>query len=219
MLREGIKKISGRLLPTDFYERFVAAAALRHQFARVLTTPKLPSREALWDSCIQRLAPETPIHYLEFGVWEGYSIKYFADRFTSPDSRFVGFDSFEGLPTRWGTRQKGTFSTDGAVPATDDQRIAFVAGWFQQTVEPWLADPQNWATPASHVLVHFDADLYSSTLYALAQLNRYYKQYHFLFDEFEGHECRALLNYQQAFGGRVEFIAHTAVQVFGAIGE
>ena len=36
------------------------------------------------------------IIYLEFGVWKGHSIKYFAAKYKSKDSEFYGFD----LPKR-----------------------------------------------------------------------------------------------------------------------
>jgi len=41
---------------------------------------------------------------LEFGVWKGDSIRYFAKRI--PSFKFFGFDSFEGLEEDWiGSRQ------------------------------------------------------------------------------------------------------------------
>lgn len=36
--------------------------------------------------------------YLEFGVYKGESLRYWARELKHPDSKLHGFDSFEGLP-------------------------------------------------------------------------------------------------------------------------
>ena len=59
------------------------------------------------------------------------------------------------------------------------------------------------------VIVHLDADLYSSTLYVLATLHPVFERYWFCFDEFTGHESRALYDYQQAFGASCSFLSFT----------
>jgi hypothetical protein len=40
------------------------------------------------------------IDYLEFGVSGAYSFKWWIGNCINPDSRFYGFDTFEGLPER-----------------------------------------------------------------------------------------------------------------------
>lgn len=78
--------------------------------------------------------------YVEFGVYEGSSMIEWARRVQNPQARFVGFDSFEGLPERWSdSAPPGYFSTDGKVPQTDDLRVSFVKGWFDQTVPGFVA--------------------------------------------------------------------------------
>jgi hypothetical protein len=103
--------------------------------------------------------------FLEFGVYTGNS----ATGRRHSRSRFFGFDSFEGLPENW-TRNwpKGNFSTDGTIPQIDDERIGFVKGWFQNTLPIFLKG----FVPRSRLVVHSDNDLYSSTLFTLATLNR-----------------------------------------------
>lgn len=208
-LRSWVMKRIGSATTTGLWDRFVAHAALQHEFASALARAHpVATREQLWDEVVASAGPDRPHVFLEFGVWQGYSMRHFARALAHPDSRFYGFDSFEGLPTDWGTMPKGTFTTGGAVPAIDDARVEFVAGWFQNTVDAALDRALAPAAPRS-VIVHFDADLYSSTLFLLAKLHERLDCYRMVFDEFPGHECRALLNFQQAFGCKVEFDCYT----------
>ncbi len=108
---------------------------------------------------------DEPIDYLEFGVYEGGSLRWWVKHNTNADSKFTGFDTFEGLPEDWtaGSRAVGDFSTAGQVPEIDDSRCTFEVGLFQDTLGPFL-ERSTWNR--RHVLM-LDADLYSSTLYVL----------------------------------------------------
>ena len=63
-----------------------------------------------------------------------------------------------------GSRGRGQYSNEGNIPELNDERIRFVKGWFQNTVEPFISEKQ-FREPC--LVVHYDADLYSSTLYTL----------------------------------------------------
>jgi O-methyltransferase len=142
---------------------------------------------------------DSVLDYLEFGVFQGESIKSWLKRNTNPDSRFVGFDSFEGLPENWrGDSPQGTFATGGTPPQVDDPRCSFEVGWFQRTLPSFLQK----FTRRGRMLVHLDADLYSSTLYVLTSLAPLLKKDDILiFDEFRDveHEFRAWMDFLSAY--------------------
>jgi len=190
-------------LPPEFVESILYRSVLRHNFSNVYSSRLVRNREAVWDFSIETLGGASKVLLLEFGVHEGYSMRYFLRAFRNAESRFYGFDSFEGLPEVWGHKAIGTFSTDGRVPEIDDRRVTWVKGWFQDTL-PRFEIPGGFAA----VLVHLDADLYSSTLFTLAQLWGRVPSFYAIFDEFFGHETRALYNFAQAFPSSIEFLAH-----------
>lgn len=181
------------------------------------TFPRGAKRE-LYDVAA-RVIGDCPLTYLEFGVARGWSIAQIASRFPHPGARFVGFDSFEGLPERWSTFEPGKFSTGGATPETNDWRIGFVKGWFQNSVPGFLSQRRI----SGPVLIHFDADLYSSTLFLLTTLWHHIPEYFFLFDEFGGDEIIAMHDFKIAYPFAFEFVACTLAgperpeQIFGRL--
>lgn len=159
-------------------------------------------REALFAA----VAPEGPIAYVEFGVHKGVSLLWWARHNADPASTFDGFDSFEGLPEEWqGARAKGFFDVGGAIPETDDPRVTFHKGWFQETLP-------GFAIPAGRHVFHFDADLYRSTIYPLMICGPHMRSGDILiFDEFMDsvHEYRAFEDWQAIFGYQYRVIAAT----------
>jgi hypothetical protein len=216
-----IKKVAGKLLSTDICERLAGHAGLQHQLKSVLATPNIKGVPEFWDFCIDNIGPGKKVLVLEFGVWEGRSIGHFSTRFAHADSRFIGCDSFEGLPEDWGSCKGRTFSTGGKMPQINDPRVTFVKGWFQNSFDNAIQLSRRLIPNPDEVLVHFDADLYSSTLYLLSRLHLEFDQYFFIFDEFVWGESRALLNFQQAYGVDLEFYGHCngalPEQVFGRL--
>lgn len=152
----------------------------------------------------------TVIDFLEFGVCAGHSIRFWSEMNRDPQSRFIGFDSFEGLPEDW-TRNypKGTLSTGGWVPEIDDERVSVVKGWFQNTLPGFLKG----FTPRSRLVVHNDSDLYSSTLFTLASLNPLLLPGAVvIFDDFSiaTHVFRAFADYRSAFMRSAHPVAMTS---------
>lgn len=157
---------------------------------------------ALYQHLNQEVIQAQAIDFLEFGVYNGYSLKIWLDLHQHPQSRFFGFDSFEGLPEDWQmftrTMPKGTFDLGGHPPDLSDRRVQFVKGIFQQTLPGFLATFQ----PQNRLVIHCDADLYSSTLYVLTSLNALLVPGTIvLFDQFSSvtHEFKAFNDFTQAF--------------------
>ncbi len=161
--------------------------------------PRFPDRIGLYRHLAEHELAGQPIDYLEFGVYRGDSMRAWSGLNAHPESRFVGFDSFEGLPEDWtGDLGAGAFDTGGAIPAIADPRVRFVKGWFQHSLPGFLRDH----VPDRRLVVHNDSDLYSSTLYVLAQMDRLMVPGTILvFDEFASplHEFRAFQDYLGAF--------------------
>lgn len=156
-----------------------------------------------------------PINYLEFGVAAGYSFDWFMTQNTHPDSRFYGFDTFDGLPEDWGPFKKGSFSNDNKMPAIKDARGQYFKGLFQQTVPPFL--PQ--LDPTRRNVLMMDADLWSATLYALTSLAPYLKKGDIIFfDEFvvPTHEFKAFLDFTQSYYIKLQLIATANNYYFAA---
>ena len=154
-------------------------------------------RTNVWDKIADYLKTDRDILYLEFGVWKGDSIKYFANKFSSPNSEFYGFDTFSGMPDEWRHMDKGHYSTSGDTPKTDDKRIKFVSGLFQDTLPDFLNKLSS-ESKKKLILIHFDAVLYSSTLFTLFKLEEYMKNYYFVFDQLGTDECRAFNNFNES---------------------
>lgn len=148
----------------------------------------------------------TSINYMEFGVAQGYSFKWFMQQNNHPESRFYGFDTFTGLPEDFGLFKKGLFNNNNEPPKIDDARGKFYQGLFQQTVPSFLKELNN---GKKNVLM-MDADIYSATLYTLASLAPYLKEGDLIFfDEFSvpTHEFRAFLDFTQSYYINLELLA------------
>ena len=182
--------------------------------------PIFDTRLAMYDYINSEIVCNKPIQYLEFGVYKGESIKYFAGINSLLDSQFVGFDTFTGLPEDWieltRTVKSATFDTDGEPPQTGDSRVSFVKGLFQDTLPGFLEEYNS----TNQLIIHNDSDLYSATLYVLTCANRIIVPGTIIiFDEFYSvmHEFRALEDYCASYMRSYEVIAATRNHVQLAI--
>ncbi len=149
---------------------------------------RVESRPDVYDQLIAAVRDQRVL-YLEFGVWQGRSIRYWSERLRNPDAHLHGFDSFEGLPESWNMLyKKGLFSTNGQTPQIDDPRVKFFKGWFEETL------PRYQPPPHDQLVINIDADLYSSTKFVLNALKGYINIGTYIyFDEFcdRNNELRA----------------------------
>jgi O-methyltransferase len=173
--------------------------------------PRFDQREEMFRHLQATCFESQPIDYLEFGVYQGESIRLWAELNRDRRSRFYGFDSFEGLPEDWRAgRERGHFTVAGVTPAINDNRVSFVKGWFDDTVPAFARS----YSPQGTLVLHLDADLYGSTMVPLIQLSPFMKPGTLLiFDEFydRDHEFKAFVDFQRI--GRREF------QILACVGD
>jgi hypothetical protein len=207
--------------PTDCGNRSLATSKMTPEIREYLSSRALdrvywpnrapvvvdPNHAEFYRSASTMIGSHNPIIYLEFGVAQGHSMLEMVKCQRNPESRFIGFDSFEGLPESWLMHDKGAFTNHGTEPTVNDPRARFVKGWFQNTVPTALEALR--IPPTHQVLVHYDADLYSSTLFLLAMLWPRIDSYYFIFDDFIYDDCVALADFCGAFPVKVEFFMQT----------
>ncbi|MES2776899.1 MAG: TylF/MycF/NovP-related O-methyltransferase [Bacteroidota bacterium] len=126
---------------------------------------------------------EGVINYFEFGVAHGKSFQWWIKQNMHPDSRFYGFDTFEGLPEAFGKWKIGEMNPEGNFPVIEnDTRFKFYKGLFQDTLLPSLVD---YKASTKRKVILLDADLFTATLFVLTQLYPYLQVGDIIiFDEF-----------------------------------
>lgn len=204
-IKNYVKNAFGLIKPS-IYQKLQSLSLINHEFKELLQKETFKTREQLWDKVLREFEKKQ-ITFVEFGVFEGYSIKYFVDRNHNENSLFIGLDTFTGLPENWvGTKKKiGHFDTLGEIPKISDKRVNFIKGVFQKTFQELVMQIKK----RKNLVVHFDADLYSSTLFTLSKLDDLKIPYFAIFDEFFDHESRALSNYISAYCAEVDFLGKT----------
>ena len=165
------------------------------------------SRLSIFD-LIARATADRQVLYLEFGVFEGFSMRYWSQHLRNPKSILHGFDSFEGLPETWkDDHPLGRFALNGNLPDIPDPRVKLFKGWFQETLPDYR--------PPAHeeLVINIDCDLYSSTKFVLDQLKDSIRVGTWLyFDEFGSwdHEGRAFREFVEETGAEFEPVAESS---------
>lgn len=173
------------------------------------------ARTQVWEEMAQRLRAraDDPILYLEFGVAEGDSIRWWSQHLAGMNALLHGFDTFSGMPTGEGKWQRGQFSTDGNLPIIPDNRVSFFKGRFDATLPAYKLDTSR------RLVINMDADSYSATLYVLRALRSGLKAGTLIyFDELSqvDQEWAALDDFQQETGIKFEPISFDMSRTFVA---
>jgi hypothetical protein len=166
--------------------------------------PRVASRNRVFDAMMAEIGGD-PFAYLEFGVWEGASLRYWVERMSNAQSEFHGFDSFEGLPETFdAVYGAGHFDKRGKTPDIADPRVAFHVGWFEETL-PHFVVPSG-----KRIVITLDADLYSATKLVLETLDEHIVPGTLIyFDELSriDHEPAAFDDYRSSSGKAFDPIA------------
>jgi Macrocin-O-methyltransferase (TylF) len=211
-IRDGLIGVGARvphkpLRLLDGAANFLIMGHQLHQRGLRAGLQRVATREAVFDLGLHALATvERPL-YLEFGVYTGASMRYHAQGLTQPDARLIGFDSFVGLPEDWlPDSPKGHFSTDGAEPDIADDRVKFVAGWFEESLSTFEVPEHD------RLLVSIDSDLYSSAATVLSWMSDQIRVGDLIyFDEFSDryNECRAFIEFLDTSRQSYELVGAT----------
>lgn len=205
--RAGLTRIGAHMTPSGMYwmERVMSQLEVGRWFREqgFEVTPLYTDRNELYAALARDIAAER-ILYLEFGVYRGETMRAWSGLLTNPASQLHGFDAFAGLPEDWNTyNPQGKFATDGRAPRFDDPRVTLHIGWFQETLPEFRLEPHE------RLMIHCDADLYSSTAFVLEELKNAIRPGDIiLFDEFydRQHELRAFSEFLAATKMRFRFL-------------
>jgi O-methyltransferase len=208
------KKILSTVLPDSVKLRYFSYIPRLRTFLKAHSEqyPVFNDRYAMYGYVNDTVVKGRSIVYCEFGVFEGASLRHWTKINVEARSRFYGFDTFTGLPESWdkfvGNKRINTFDVGGEFPRIDDGRVSFIKGMFQDTLPGYLRNHDG----SYQLIVHSDADLYSSTLYVLTCANGILVPGTILiFDEFSSmlHEFRALEDYCSSYLRKFDILAAT----------
>lgn len=171
------------------------------------SNPDFETRTELYEYMIKNsIVSDQPMNFLEFGVYKGKSLKWWMENLRNEETRFWGFDTFTGLPEKYGNYNVGTFSLDGNIPDLGDTRCTMVKGLFQDTALETFKSVDF----SRRTIYHIDVDIYSAALFVLASVFPHLKKGDIImFDEFGVplHEFRAFMDFTSSFYVKLQPIA------------
>jgi len=123
--------------------------------------------------------------YLEFGLFKGSSFiraYEYAKEHKFDYMNFYGFDSFEGLPKEASLEKfrphqykcsRFDFDNNIKKSGMDLKRVTIVEGWYEDVLKKELKDKLPIKVAS---IIHFDCDLYSSTIPVLKFIKSYLRE-------------------------------------------
>ncbi len=176
--------------------------AAEHRLPLILGTASTTFKFALAHATIAGLV-------LEFGVFNGKSIRQLAALVSGP---VHGFDSFEGIPEDWNHETSGSYSTAGNIPQVP-ANVRLHAGWFEDSIPDFIKTETG---PIR--FINIDCDLYSSTKTVLDGLaSQIVAGTVIVFDEYIGNtswredEYKAFTEAAQTYGWTSEILSFSFV--------
>jgi O-methyltransferase len=173
--RNALKRVllsAGTRMPTTLVESLTRSLAIVEisnwvaSHCSPCSTVTVEKVERVYDLIAERTGGKQTL-YLEFGVWKGYSIRYWSRLLKHPQSILHGFDSFEGLPESWTAfYREGSFSEAGQIPEISDDRVKFFKGWFDVILPNYVPPPHD------VLVVNIDCNIYPSAKYVLEFLRK-----------------------------------------------
>ena len=174
----------------------------------------------------QYISPDEKIHYMEFGVFWGQTYRIWVEGNKNPETKFVGFDTFTGLPEDWGSEKKGSYSAQGKLPDIHDPRSEWQVGLIQDTLPHYVRRISR----EEKKVIHIDVDLYNASLITLIHLQPYLRRGDIIiFDDFftftkTTHEFKAFCDFVELFKADYKPIfkcryGHLVIEIeqFGAV--
>ncbi len=179
-----------RLLSTNkkkLIDEYCEYTDIEHQVGRAINMKKIVD-----EICIKNLSGDV----IEFGTYKGLGLCllnqfFFENKYSNNNRLFIGVDSFEGLPHSSNIWKKGQFSdaemekTQNFIIKESNNQInlSLIKAFFEdKNLNKKIYDLTN-----DLILVHFDADLGSSTKSALSIIEKFIierkKPIYFLFDD------------------------------------
>lgn len=163
------------------YDKYKDIREAEHQIGRSLNMVKIA------DEIYRK---DIPGDVIEFGTYQGLGLALL--RLSFNDKRdFIGIDSFEGLPESSTIWEKGGFNDTTENEVSEwlrkiDKNFILIKSWFSEEKKKKAFQ----VLVKDICLVHFDADLGSSTTEALSWIEPYLNKGHpiyFLFDDWGCH--------------------------------
>jgi len=224
-LFQGMLMIRQKHSLTDLVHNLYTQSSAEYAVQNMSKAMVLLDRPALYDYCIERIKEKSPVYnglrnqtqetILEFGVYKGASINYFAKRL--PGVKLVGFDSFEGLEEDW----TGTFlgrnalTVHGVLPRVM-KNVELRKGWFVDTLPTYLSESRE--KQAFYTLINIDCDTYKPTKFILEQLESHmHPGLIIIFDEYFNyinwpeHEFMAFAEFTKKRNIKYNYIAFTDI--------
>lgn len=154
--------------------------------------------------------------FLEFGVFKGESINFFAEILEKLKFNIYGFDSFEGLEEDWNMNEYnpiGTFSLNKKKPKVK-KNVILIEGKVQVTLDSFLEKNKD----KKIIFAHLDMDTYLPTKFTLKKIKSFLtKGSVLLFDQFyaypnwKEHEYKAFI--EEFNNNEYKFIAFSESEV------